>query len=133
MSFLVAAGDSRTVDRGGPFGEFIVDVEEIEGLHAVIRAVHFREAPLSPWFERTGLDFSFRSGAVKGAVAFRSGKMALLCDRVNNAQQFAEFVGRATVYGVEDGKGGIEGRLFLGSVCHDAGCVDEDIVMIRAD
>ncbi len=130
---FAAAVYGRTADESSPYRKFIVDVEEIEGLPSAIRAVHFKEAPLTPWFERSGVDFTFKSEAVKGKVSFRSKKMAALCDRVNNTRQFTDFVGRSSVYGIEDGRGGLEGRLFLGSICRDAGCADEDIVMITAD
>jgi hypothetical protein len=128
-----AAGILFGNGRAGVFQDFVVEPEEIAGLYGVIKAVHFKEARLRGWHERNGDAFLFKSENPPRDVRFRSAKLAALCGMINNAQQFNDFVGRATVYGVDLPGGGLEGRLFLGTVCHDKNCADEDYVCIRAD
>lgn len=128
-----AAGLLSGNGRAGVFQDYVVGVEELSGLYGVIKAVHFKEARLRGWHERNGDTFTFKAENPPAAVRFRSGKLAALCARINNAQQFNDFVGRATVYGVDLPGFGLEGRLFLGTVCYDKNCADEDYVCIQSD
>ncbi len=126
-------GHLRSQERAGAFREFVMGDDELAGFHAAVRAVRFTSARAAGPFERRGADFTFTAEGGGKKILFRSRKFASLCDRVNNAQQFGEFVARATLFGVEAPGGDLEGHVLLSSVCYDARCTDEDYVLVPAD
>lgn len=133
LCFCAFAGYAQQQGRAGVFQEFVMDAGDLAGLSGTIKAVQFREAPLRGIQERRGNEFTFKSEGAFATVLFRSRKLAGLCDRLNNAQQFADFVARATVYGVEARAGVLDGHVLLSSVCYDKNCADEDFVLVPAD
>lgn len=132
--FLCALpGHLRSQGCAGAFQEFVMKDDELAGFHDAIRAVHFTSARSAGPYERRGADFTFGAEGGGRKILFRSRKLAALCDRVNNAQQFGEFVARATFFGVAEPGGDLEGHVLLSSVCHDARCADEEYVLVPAD
>ncbi len=115
------------------FREFVTDVEEVKEACEAARIVHFKEAKLVPSFVKKGNEFFFKSVKEYSKVTFTSKKLAALCEKIGGADAFSEFVGRSIVFGLDKGKGELEGRLFVGTICRDANCLDEAYVLIFAE
>lgn len=128
MLFALSAFSAETDLR-----EFIADVEEVKQACEAARIVQFEEAKLAPHFSRKGDDFLFKAIKVYSKVTFRSKKLASLCERMGGGDEFSALVGRSVVFGLPKGKSELEGRLFLGTVCKDDRCSDEEYVLILAE
>ncbi len=115
------------------FREFVVDVEEVKNACDAARIVHFKEAKLSTWFVRKNDEFIFKAVKEYSHISFKSKKLAALCEKIGGGDAFSEFVGRSVVFGIQKGNGELEGRVFIGTVCRDASCADEDYVLILAE
>lgn len=113
--------------------EFIADIEEVKEACEAARIVHFKEVKLSPWFARKSDEFFFKAVKEYTKIAFRSKKLASLCEKMGGGDVFSEFVGRSLVFGLDKGKGELEGRLFVGTLCRDSNCLDEEYVLILAE
>ncbi len=115
------------------FREFITDVEEVKEACEAARIVHFKEAKLVPSFVRNRNEFFFKAVKEYSKVTFTSKKLAALCEKMGGGDAFSEFVGRSLVFGLDKGKGELEGRLFVGTICRDSNCLDEAYVLIFAE
>ncbi len=115
------------------FREFIMDIDEVARVHSVIVTVRFKEALLTGEYTKNGIDFVFPSPAGNIRVFFKSEKLAGIHSRLNDNVAFRDFISRSRIFGVDTAGHTMEGRVLLGSVCHDKNCADEDFVVIHSD
>lgn len=136
LKYCILAVMCAALSSGGAendFREFVADVEEVKKACEAARIVHFKEAKLSPWFARKNEEFLFRAVKEYTKVVFKSKKLAALCEKMGEGNAFTEFIGRSLVFGLQKRVGELEGRLFVGTICGDTHCRDEEYVLIFAE
>ncbi|MCX7677664.1 MAG: hypothetical protein N2316_00445 [Spirochaetes bacterium] len=113
--------------------EFVADAESVKNAVQIARSVHFIEIKLAPKFERREEEFVFSSQKNNVKVTFKSKRLALLCDKISSVKIFSDFIGRATVFGIQKTKDLVEGRMLVSSFCSNEQCYDEEFAYFIAD